>query len=168
MSVVAGIDFSTRAVDIVFLDENNVEPPTWYRYELSGANAFDRARQAKLLPAVWNDVLAVGIEDPRGHNAGALYRVQGAILARIPGSVLVQPWIPSQWRKAVGLPGNASKADVAARAMALHKDAEYAHHMQWRDWQSCELHNEFYTPPDWSQDAFDAFCIALATQKAIA
>lgn len=165
MSAIAGIDFSTHAVDVVLLDENDVEPPVWHRYELTGANAFDRARQARFLPTVWDDVLAVGIEDPRGYNAGALYRVQGAVLARIPAATLVHPLVPSQWRKLVGLPGNASKADVAAHAVSLHKEAEYAHYMQWRDWQSCELHDEFYTPPDWPQDALDAYCIALATRS---
>lgn len=140
---VCGIDFSSHAVDLVLLDETT-EAATWHRFELRGADAFDRARDVR--PAVpggafWDDVIAVGIEDPRGYNAGALYRVQGAILAQIPVDKLVQPWIPSAWRKTVGLPGNASKD-----AIGLYV---------WERVTAAEV---------WPQDACDAYCIALATR----
>jgi hypothetical protein len=152
--MIAGIDYSTRAVDVVLLDEDS-DAATWHRFELEGADAFDRTRsvreamrrQHQYLASVWDDVLAVGIEDPRGYNAGALYRIQGAILATIPQATLVHPLIPSQWRKTVGLPGNASKTIVA-------------------EWANCQRFlatgNEFVV--DWPQDACDAYCIALATR----
>jgi hypothetical protein len=144
--VIAGIDFSTKAVDVVLLDEDS-DAATWHRFELEGQDAFDRARfvrRAMWSPASswWDDVLAVGIEDPRGYNAGVLYRVQGAILACIPNSNLVQPWIPSEWRRQVGLPGNASKNDVWVFTMDQRETIER-----------------------WPQDACDAYCIALATRQ---
>jgi hypothetical protein len=92
----------------------------------------------------WDDIIAVGIEDPRGHNAGALYRIQGAILAQIPARVLVQPFIPSEWRRINGLPGNCPKAAITER--------------------SFELAPRSYLG-DWPQDAHDAHLIALATRS---
>ena len=144
--MIAGIDYSTHAVDVVLLDEDT-DAATWHRYELGGQDAFERARMVREAVrdswAYWDDVLAIGIEDPRGYNAGALYRIQGALLAAIPATTLVHPLPPSVWRKTVGLPGNASKRDVAEFVM----DA---------------------VPPEmdapWPQDACDAYCIALATR----
>jgi hypothetical protein len=140
--MIAGIDYSTRAVDVVLLDEES-DAATWHRFELQGDNAFDRARSVRRAMWGWNgwdDCLAVGIEDPRGYNAGSLYRVQGAILSRIPILTLVHPLVPSHWRKTVGLPGNASKSAVKA-------------FIPTRSWNV-----------DWPQDACDAYCIALATR----
>jgi hypothetical protein len=148
---VCGIDYSSRAVDIVLLDEDT-DAATWHRIGLDGADSFERARDVmylnSLLPSgysFWDSVIAIGIEDPRGYGSGSLYRIQGAILTRLPRRVLVHPWIPSAWRKAVGLPGNAPKKMVE---FFVHTDP-----MQDR-W-------------DWPQDACDAFCIALATRSAI-
>ena len=152
MSWVAGIDFSTHAIDVVLIDENDVEPPQWHRYPLEGQDAFARARDVRRalkrgpLPPFVQDLLAVGIEDPRGQNAGALYRIQGGILASLSPNVLVQPWVPSQWRKAVGLPGNASKQHIAEWVIAENGSTAYA---------------------SWPQDACDAYCIALATRQAL-
>jgi len=158
MSLIAGIDYSTHAIDVVLLDEDSREA-TWRRYPLEGADAFERARVAgSRFPFMnssrfWDDVLAVGIEDPRGYNAGALYRVQGAILARLPRSLLVYPWIPSAWRKAVGLPGNASKDAVRAWAVKTMLFSQGKTRISF--------------DPPWPQDALDAYCIALATEQAI-
>lgn len=152
--MIAGIDFSTRAVDVVLLDEDT-DAATWHRFELAGADAFDRARSVRdAMPGsrYWDDVLAVGIEDPRGYGAGSLYRIQGAILSRLPRRTLVHPLIPSSWRKTVGLPGNASKTDVAARVTVLRTAAR-----------------PLDAPDDpWPQDACDAYCIALATRTLLA
>jgi Holliday junction resolvasome RuvABC endonuclease subunit len=60
----------------------------------------------------------------------------------------VQPWIPSAWRKTVGLPGNASKGDVA--------------NFVWRTADAHEI-----ARAAWPQDACDAYCIALATRMSI-
>jgi hypothetical protein len=160
LSYIAGIDFSTRAVDVVLLDENTGHA-SWQRTELNGADAFDRARSLRwkhLIPDnAWEDVLAVGIEDPRGHNAGALYRVQGAVLARLPSFLLVHPLVPSQWRKLVGLPGNASKQAVMLEA----------HHRLARRVLFGLFGDFAERTPKWPSDACDAYCIALATQKLV-
>lgn len=146
MSLVAGIDYSTHAIDVVLIDEDNPAFVEWVRYGLNGPDAFTRARNvASILAFAWvDDTIAVGIEDPRGQNAGVLYRVQGAILTRIPQSTLVVPWVPSQWRKAVGLPGNATKLEVGGWARRGNPERIV-----------------------WEQDACDAYCIAHATLHAI-
>lgn len=148
---VAGIDFSSRAVDVVLLDEDT-DAAEWFRFPLEGAGAFDRARDVHRAmygtSVLWDEVLACGIEDPRGYGAGSLYRVQGAILACLPAYLLVHPLIPSQWRKACGLPGNAPKGVVAA-------------FVDERD--TGNMTPDIY----WPQDACDAYCIALATRSLI-
>jgi Holliday junction resolvasome RuvABC endonuclease subunit len=60
---------------------------------------------------------------------------------------LVQPWIPSAWRKTVGLPGNAPKDEIHMWVTALWDNA-------------LDRYN-------WPQDACDAYCIALATRMSI-
>jgi hypothetical protein len=155
VSLVAGIDYSTHAIDVVLIDEDTLKPE-WHRLELAGADAFDRARTVR--PRLigtrysWDGVLAVGIEEPRGYGAGHLYRIQGAILTVIPNQILVQPWVPSEWRKAVGLKGNASKQDIYAFTVAtMFKSGPKL-------------------APDsihWPQDACDAYCIARATLQAL-
>lgn len=144
---VAGIDFSSHSIDVVLIDIDGHRPPLWHRYPLAGPDAFDRARRVpEEMPGprscYWDDTLAIGIEEPAGKfKPGGGYRVQGAVLACLPPRLLVVPWMPSQWRKAVGLPGNASKADVAAFACVFGDD--------------------------WPQDACDAYCIAAATTTRI-
>lgn len=163
--MIAGCDYSTRFIDIVLLDEDS-DAATWHRFELVGdgaCGAFDRAREVGLAfpnrgSSFWDDILAVGIEDPRGYNAGALYRIQGAILSCIPNDKLVHPLVPSQWRKTVGLPGNCPKTairDFVGRTIKVGHDAMPNNGpIIWPDLSSA-----------WPQDACDAYCIALATRS---
>lgn len=144
---VAGIDFSSFAVDVVLLDEDT-DAASWHRFELTGQDAFDRTREVRAAmpdPSFWDDVLACGIEQPqargpRAANIGALYRIQGAVLACLPCPLLVQPLLPSSWRKTVGLKGNATKLEVSVFADGV-----------WAN-----------PPDDLPFDATDAYCIALA------
>lgn len=152
---VAGVDLSTRAIDIVKVPLDTVRAPEWHRFPLAGSDAFDRARSVRdALPGrtsvIWDDVLALGIEDPRGHGAGHIYRVQGAILSCLPAHLLVHPLIPSQWRKLVGLKGNASKEDAFTLAI-----------------QYVNSHGHNTWPLAVPTDATDACCIALATRSLI-
>lgn len=149
MSVVAGVDYSSKFVDVVLVDIDTPTTVEWHRYDLgTTGDAFDRTRRVRdALPSRgwWRDqgVIAIGIEDPRGHSAGVIYRVQGGILQCLPPELLVHPWIPSAWRKTVGLPGNCDK-----RAIQIHSQ------------RLLEV-----TPGigDWTADAHDAHLIGLAT-----
>lgn len=154
MSAIAGIDFSSHFVDVILLNENT-DAAQWHRYPLThlpGWDAFDRARtiRANMPSRSWWEnagVIAIGIEDPRGYGAGHLYRIQGGILQCLPPDVLVQPWIPSQWRKANHLPGNATK-----QAVQIH---------------SLRLVGTSRATDAWSPDAHDAHLIARATRSAL-
>jgi hypothetical protein len=154
---IAGIDYSTQAVDIVTVPYDTDGQPEWHRYPLQGDGAFERARDvANELPGrssmFWDDILAVGIEHPGGrYGTGAMLRVQGAILSVIPARMLVVPLPPARWRKLNGLNGNTGKETVAALSVAIG-----------------EYEND---PPvslaEWPQDAHDAHLIALATMSLI-
>lgn len=170
---IAGIDFSTFAVDIVTVDlDDTAAPPYWRRYELAGPTAFDRVRAIPdSIPgrwsALWDDIVAVGIEEPqmRGSSVGtaySLYRVQGAVLARIAPTKNVHAWLPSSWRKAVGAKGNASKEQVWQHAWELlgGDAAHTAHPMRIQPDQP------WGKSPLWPYDAADAYCIARATRTA--
>lgn len=149
MTLIAGIDLSTRAIDLALINETTGQLAELHRFELpKNGDAFDRARWVRdTMPSRswWTDqgVIAIGIEDPRGHNPGPLFRAQGAILACLPTSLLVHPLIPSEWRALNGLPGNASKAHVYEHA---HRHAIL---------------------PAGSQDAADAFLVATATLELV-
>lgn len=155
---VAGIDYSTRAVDVVLVPYDTVGAPSWHRFPLVGSDAFDRTRSvADVVPGrssvFWDDCLAVGIEHPGGHHGTRdMLRVQGAILSCLPARVLVEPWPPSKWRTAVGLKGNASKHDVAEFSL------EHA---------GCSAITRGMFTGTTPQDILDAYCIALATRQAI-
>ncbi len=166
---VAGIDLSTFAVDIVTIDDDSGQVE-WVRYPLNGSDAFDRTRTvAAVMPgrahSFWNDIFAVGIEEPAGRNPGFAFRVQGSVIAMIPADKLVEKWMPSQWRKRVGLKGNATKADVYAFAAREHRPGYWGQRIPATSYTT-----EGYSGATglvWPQDACDAYCIALATRGAI-
>lgn len=101
-----GIDLSSRAIDLVLLDENQ-QRAQWQRVELDGATAFDRARDiAEKMPQPgWYEahgVYLIAVEEPMGFQSRVLYRVQGAILACLP-DVPVWEVRPAAWKNALGL-----------------------------------------------------------------
>lgn len=137
---VVGIDLSSRAVDIVRLNEND-DTANWLSIPLVGATAWDRTRDiSKQMPAGtwWGDVYLCAIEKPFGPSRLAqsvLMRAQGAILATVPDRVEVWEVTPDQWKKHIGIPLSAKPT--------------------WDDFAP-----SFFDDP-WSQDARDALGIAL-------
>ena len=155
----AGIDFSTKAIDIVFIDWDMRDLPVWWHIPLEGKTAWERTltiSEAMPGPAHshWDNVRVVGIESPRGHGAGRLYKVQGAILARLPKRLIPQDvveYTPQQWRTLAGLPGNAAKTDIIKHVTADPHGAELVHYAARRHVTAKQL-----------SDACDAYCIARA------
>lgn len=142
-----GIDVSTYHLDFVFIDDEI--PPIWARHKLEGSDAWERCRSVTF-PSHWlEDTYAIGMEVAHGPSSGAINRVVGAVLSRLPTSTLVKPWTASEWKKAVGLRGNASKQDIRWFTHKLAND------LLWLA--------ESRVP----QDACDAYCIALATKQAL-
>lgn len=165
---VCGIDVSSFAVDCVLLDVDDVLPPEWKRYELHGADAWERTRDVPKFGSWTDDVIAFGIEQPQARGTkfvGSLMvtnRVVGAVLVQLPRNAMIEKWQPAAWRKACKIPGNASKGLVKVQAMehALNRWARVVDvgppirrmYPSWID--------------SWPQDAWDAYCLARATASA--
>lgn len=146
MSAFAGIDYDTHGVHIVYLFDDRV---LWRTIALEGHDAFDRTRK------VWEgmpvrehwakaEIIAIGIEEPQGAQRATVAKlkaIQGAILSCLPSDLLVNPMVPAAWRKTVGLPGNASKGDIALFGASRG-----------------------FMPASPTQDAYDAYCLALAVK----
>jgi len=154
-----GIDFDTHAVHLVKLDEDS--SAIYTRCELVGLDAFERTRHVRqTMPGstFWNDVVACAIEEPQGvqkATVAKLKAVQGAVLACIPRDTLVEPMVPARWRTVVGLKGNATKAEVVARVGFLVMEARH------------DLWAATTTQLDRSEDACDAYCLALAVSRLV-
>jgi hypothetical protein len=139
---VLGIDLSSKAIDLVLLDENH-DTARWERVTLEGPDAFQRARDVRRkmpLPSwfVNNDVYLVAIERPfvrRGQDVIRL--VQGAVLSCLGRELEVWEVSPSQWKNHLGVPMR-TKPDRAAFP-AFH----------------------LFAPTVWEQDAYDALGVAL-------
>jgi Holliday junction resolvasome RuvABC endonuclease subunit len=149
MSTVLGIDLSTRAIDLVRLDETTNQG-TWDHLHLAGATALERLRQVPVLMprhSWYDDVYLVAVEAPlsRGQQGtiAKLSRVFGAIVACLPAGVEVWDVAPVQWRKELGLSGHATKEQAAEAVDALRGPGALA----------------------WSQDALDAYAVAYYARE---
>jgi hypothetical protein len=156
MAAVAGIDLSTRAIDIVKLDEttNNA---TWHRIQPQGKNAWERLLNARaLMPTTswWDDVYMVAVERPYGVGKSIhdLMRAMGAVVAALPPALMVWELSPAEWRKGIGLPGNATKDECRLKVLQNAWDSDSD------SWALMEVL--------WPQDALDAYAIAY-TARAI-
>lgn len=151
MSHVLGIDVSSHAIDMVKLDETS-NRAEWTRHELKGKTAFDRLRQvpaAMPLASFYDDVYLTAIETPKTRfmpSAAALFPVYGAVIAHLPARMLVWDVHPKTWRHALGLPGNATKEQVAAAVNAILIDTPGMGGFGYIAWE---------------QDAKDAYGVAL-------
>jgi len=155
---IAGIDYSTQAIDIVLVDVDD-GAARWCHYDLPQVgDAFERTREvAQVLPArrsvFWDTTLAIGIEEPMARGPRSvqlipkLKAIQGAILSCIPRDKAVAPLDARDWRVKCGLKANASKDDVRHWAVAHIRAVPVQ--------QPIRL---------WAQDAFDAYCIARAIE----
>lgn len=151
MTAVLGIDVSSHAIDLIRLDEST-GAADWTRLELHGKTAFDRLRQ---VPAVmphgsfYDGVYLAGIETPKTRfmpSAAALFPVYGAVVACLPARLEVWGVHPKSWRHALGLPGNATKEQVAQAVNELL-------------FVTAGMGGFGYV--GWPQDAKDAYAVAL-------
>lgn len=104
-----GVDLSTRAIDLAFLDtDQNVAE--WVRITLDGATAWDRILtiRDKMPPqSTWDDVCLVAVEKPIPDQRGLLGNVLGALSASLPKKLRQSHtfWTvtPSVWKKELGI-----------------------------------------------------------------
>lgn len=105
--MIAGVDSSSHAVDIVLLDDDSDEVHSFHHVPLVGKTPFERARGCKQrLPARswWEEkgVWLLGFEDPFSHDAHvakALGLICGAFAAQLPPDLTAVPTPPSEWQK---------------------------------------------------------------------
>lgn len=165
MSSVVGIDLSTKALDLVKLNEEGVVAE-WRRVDLEGADAWERTldvrwkmRDSQLYDwtnggGYWDDVYLVAIEEPfsraKGKSLLMLNRVVGAVMASLPHD-LRSPhrcWLvaPHEWKAGLGLKGKPSMDEVRAVAPGA----------------SIRQRRPALVLPDAElQNARDAYCLAL-------
>ncbi len=150
---VLGIDLSTHAIDLVYLDEDTLRGD-WDRITLPRTTRLAPAAQRGEQIAHINDhfptlntleaagVWLAGIEDPHGrhaHTAKALGEITGAVKLLLTRRDIPHiPIPPAEWKRELGLPGNATKDQVRDRIAGGYH---------------------------WPQDAFDAYAIALAALR---
>ncbi len=173
---VLGIDYNTRQVDCVLLDDETGAaeylPIPFSTRKKSEAFRFDEARDVEhavrtaLCRKSWalpdppmQTVHLIGIEKPIGRNPDNQWKyglVCAGILAAIPRQLTVLELPPNYgahsqlpgWKALCDLPTNASKTAV-------------------REWATVEL----LTAGSWAgfadapQDAFDSYCLARAAQR---
>jgi hypothetical protein len=150
---VAGIDLSTFSVDIVTLPLKGDGPPDIVACPFGNKRKGDAFKRTRLLAGAmpgrefWDDVIAIGIEEPWGKgrdSTAAGFRVQGAIIACLPPEIYLESFSPSVWKARSGVGGGASKGEIYELVRVLEKYAGREMTM--------------------SQDSADAYCIALATR----
>lgn len=141
-----GVDLSSRAIDLVLLDENT-DDAHWTRIQLDGKDAFERTRDvpAKMPRLAWydaNGVYLIALERPFVRFGQDVIRlVQGAVLACLPRHIQTWEVTPSQWKPLLHIgirdkpvPGNYS---VELQMSLIHEG------------------------DPWPQDALDALGVAL-------
>lgn len=163
MSAVVGIDLSSKAIDLVKLDETS-NRAEWVRVELAGANAWERTLSLRVgfpwdgrykSADWWDDVFLCAIEAPYGRGqAGTnaiLNRVVGAVAASLPASLRdpARCWLipPHEWKAGLGLKAKPTWGDIeriAPGVLMFDRSPD-----EWADNTEHE------------QNARDAYCIAL-------
>lgn len=133
MSAVVGIDLSSKALDLVKLDEDS-NRAEWVRCELHGKDAWERTLHVRenlylgpprtgdmfLRERFWDDVYLVAIEAPYGSGQpgtqAILNRVVGAVAASLPAHLRAPErcWIvrPDEWKAHHGLKGKPTTLDL--------------------------------------------------------
>jgi len=154
MSLIAGIDFSSIAIDVVLLDEDT-DHAVHHRRRLDTGpgKLIDRVRRVRdALPSrgAWRDsgVLALGIEEPFHHSHKGLAPMLltlGAIIDTLPRDVPLALLRADDWRRACGLPLRVGRPEHKQNAITFTRE-------HWPN------------PTRIDDNVGDAFCIAWATR----
>lgn len=148
---VCGIDSSSRAVDLVLLDDN--DHGEWHRLELAGETPFLRARDLRQkLPrgTFWDGVSLVGLEQTYSgaySSATALALIRGAIGALLPAELTVLETRPNEWQKLFTGVAKLPAKSTMRKALIRGRCSELG-----------------FWAPDLPQDAYDAYGIAWAAR----
>jgi hypothetical protein len=117
--MILGVDLSTKAIDLVALDEDNPARCEHRRVELSqgwwhSAGLMGHIlRDGKTASWIWErNVFLAGVERPYGPSRQAiasLHTILGAFLASVPPGITAFEVSPADMRRELGLPGNCAK-----------------------------------------------------------
>lgn len=146
VSLVAGVDVSTRSVDIVLLADDNTAEWTSVPCRDERGPFFAARQAAGFMPkgTFWDDVYLVGVEKPFSQGrqvVRALALITGAVAGALPASVTAIETTAQEWKRlTVGNP-QATKQTVKAWALS-----------------------ERFGWNGETQDAVDAYCIARAVR----
>jgi hypothetical protein len=155
VSSAVGIDLSSRQLDLVKLDEQNIATHLVVDLELIGkrATAWERTLALRdLMPTGdwWDEVYLVAIEAPYGAGPGTvavLNRVVGALAASLPKRLRMSNrcWIvrPDEWKTRLNIQGKPSEQDLLRLPLIL-----------WTN-----------RPAPATQDARDALCLAYFARE---
>lgn len=156
--MIAGIDYDTRYVHIVLIPDEGWQPE-YHRVHLASTGDYgvSSARSIRLTfpgRTWWEErrVWLAGLELTYSHDArtaGALGRIQGAILATLPADIPVIPTPPNEWLRVF-----TGRAKLPARK---------AERKQLAREQTEALAGE-NTVSGWHQDGYDAYGIACAVR----
>lgn len=153
MSGFLGIDFDTREIHTVAIDEDDGRPLSFSSYDLAAGpgDSFQRARRVRdLLPArtrwIEDGTIAAGLEDVYSRHLSSVVghkRVEGALLACLPREIPIYNLRPQTWKiDSLGAGhGNDDKDQIRAWAVELYPGLRF-----------------------WPQGLIDAFAIATATR----
>jgi hypothetical protein len=125
--MILGVDLSTKAIDLVALDEDNPARCEHRRVELSqgwwhSAGLMGHIlRDGKTASWIWErNVFLAGVERPYGPSRQAiasLHTILGAFLASVPPGITAFEVSPADMRRELGLPGNCAKHKMHDRIM---------------------------------------------------
>jgi hypothetical protein len=159
--MVLGVDLSTKAIDLVALDEDNPSVCEHRRVELSDEDKqwWDSSRY--MLGFLDNSgarrwmhdhrIFLVGVERPYGPSRlsiASLHTILGAFIASLPRGIKAFEVSPADMRRELGLPGNCAKQyvynQVVDRLLAAGQEE---------------------TLRDWPLDAYDAWAAGHAALR---
>lgn len=127
-----GADINATEINVVSLDLDTDEV-SWERFE-GRATGFETARAMRAIApraSWWEDVALFAIERPSGTHRKVIYvqgLVIGALLCSIPTEIIVQEFVPANWKKLIELKGNAKKEDVLAWALGHGARSDWTEH----------------------------------------
>lgn len=148
---ILGVDLSTKAIDLVLLDEDDPAQATHHRIALATPwwNAATDMRNTLRGIDHSENVHLAGIERPYGPSRqviASLHTILGAVLASMPAHITCLEIRPADMRHELGLPGNCPK-ETMHFAVNRH----------------FEEHGTCYTL--WPPDAYDAWAAGHAALR---
>lgn len=128
--VIAGVDVSTKSIAVVVLSSKTGDVHRFDEFPIPdirklGNNKAERCRVIANtgFASALRRVSALYVEQPMGRQVkgvAEVERVVGSVIASVPKRVSVSLITPAEWKKIVGLKGNAQKDEIASYARQLY------------------------------------------------